>query len=827
MSYHLRIASLIIAINLLNVQAEVVLDGSFGRNESLSGPNFDIGANLGQQVGTNLFHSFQTFNLNQSEIATFSGPNQIRNVISRVTGGNKSTINGTLRSLMPQADMYFLNPAGIIIGEQAKLDVQGAMHFSTADELHLGKDGKFVATNPQNSLLTVAPPSAFGFLSDTPGTITLQGSQIMVSEGKTLSLIGGDIDIQENTQLKASEGRLNMASVNSQGKVTPTSTGLERDYSAQGGNLSANHAKLDVSGDSAGSIYIRAGQFKLDNSEIFARPQDQDGEVIDITVTDLMVLNSLISNSTYGAGKGGAIIINAEGTVMLSGLFYGLSSNALSDKANAGYAGNISVNAKNLSIFEGSRISSSTWGPGKSGKIDINITDTITLSDALIATTSESIKAGNAGEIAIKARNLTLTDGAQITSSTFGQGEGGKITINVADTISLAGALVLEDYPFLYSSGLFVSAENAETTETGSAGTVELTAKHLEIKEGAGISSITYSSGQGGQIHIDVAESIKVSGTVDSSLSETQKQQVIKGIVSASKEGSTGNAGHIVVNTPLLILFDEGRISTSAEIAQAGEIELNVTQLQVSDNATITSESAGAGDAGNIHLVANRIDIKDAKVSTEAAIAAGGNITVNVPNLLYLQKGAITTSVKGDAGGGGDIDIKTPAFVVLNNGKIIAQAVEGDGGNITIKSEQFIATKKPNESIVDASSQKGIDGVIVITAPESDISGQLLALPGTFYTANQVKTPCHIAKNRGSFIVLEKEGVANSPGDLQPSGPFLSTKSLEKTKTSIKKPLKGYQPSKPVKRSTSTKNTEEWEKNTEEWENSIVPPQLF
>ena len=85
--------------------AEVTLDGTLGRAGALPGPNYQIGADLGQQHGGNLFHSFQDFNLQSHESATFSGPDKVQNVISRVTGGNPSSIDGTLRSTIPNADM--------------------------------------------------------------------------------------------------------------------------------------------------------------------------------------------------------------------------------------------------------------------------------------------------------------------------------------------------------------------------------------------------------------------------------------------------------------------------------------------------------------------------------------------------------------------------------------------------------------------------------------------------------------------------------------------------------------------------------------------------
>jgi filamentous hemagglutinin family protein len=139
----------------LSTNAEVTLDGTLGSSNHLPGPNYLVGADLGRQLGGNLFHSFQDFNLNSLESATFSGPNSVQNILSRVTGGNPSNIDGLIRSTIPNADMYFLNPYGIMFGPNAQLDVQGFFHASTADYLRLGENGRFDARNPSDSLLTI------------------------------------------------------------------------------------------------------------------------------------------------------------------------------------------------------------------------------------------------------------------------------------------------------------------------------------------------------------------------------------------------------------------------------------------------------------------------------------------------------------------------------------------------------------------------------------------------------------------------------------------------------------------------------------------------
>jgi len=167
--------TIILLIISLSLNAQITTDGSIGSRANLQGPDYQIGADLGQQHGGNLFHSFQDFNLNRSESATFSGPNSVSNVISRVTGGNPSNIDGLIRSTMPNADMYFLNPYGMMFGPNARLDVQGSFHASTADYLRLGNGGRFDARNPSDSLLTIAPIASFGFL-DAPAPISVQGA---------------------------------------------------------------------------------------------------------------------------------------------------------------------------------------------------------------------------------------------------------------------------------------------------------------------------------------------------------------------------------------------------------------------------------------------------------------------------------------------------------------------------------------------------------------------------------------------------------------------------------------------------------------------------
>jgi filamentous hemagglutinin family protein len=212
-------------------QAQITLDGSLGPRGALNGPHYTISDSMGQIRGPNLFHSLGQFNLSRGESATFTGPNTISHILSRVTGGSPSSIDGTIQAQIPGAHLYLLNPSGVMFGPNANVDVSGSFHVSTADYLRLADGAHFSARLSETSVLSVAPPAAFGFLGPAPAAIAIRGSALHVPEGETLSVIGGDIEIMGNVSptpsglafdhptLAAPGGRIHLASVASAGEV--------------------------------------------------------------------------------------------------------------------------------------------------------------------------------------------------------------------------------------------------------------------------------------------------------------------------------------------------------------------------------------------------------------------------------------------------------------------------------------------------------------------------------------------------------------------------------------------------------------------------------
>ncbi len=212
--------------------AQVKTDGTVGPRTTLTGPNFNITPSLGTSVGPNLFHSFEAFNIAQGQTATFTGPPSIHNILARVTGG-PSAIDGTLACSIPGANLYLINPAGVIFGPSATLDLHGSFAVTTADYVKLSDGGQFHASDPSKNVLTSAAPAAFGFLGrQKPAAIEVRGTTgidpitqlpthaptLEVQPGLALTIVGGDLTIAGGT-LRAPEGRINLQAVGSAGEV--------------------------------------------------------------------------------------------------------------------------------------------------------------------------------------------------------------------------------------------------------------------------------------------------------------------------------------------------------------------------------------------------------------------------------------------------------------------------------------------------------------------------------------------------------------------------------------------------------------------------------
>jgi filamentous hemagglutinin family protein len=831
--------------------AEITLDGTLVPRIAIEGPDYQIGAELGQQHGSNLFHSFGEFNININESATFSGPDHTNNVISRVTGGNISSIDGALRSTIPNADVYLINPAGLMFGKNASLDIPGSFHASTADTLRLQDGGEFNARNPQESLLSIAPVSAFGFLTDLPQPLSIERSKLSGTIGKTLSFVGGTIQLN-NAVLTAHAGRINIASVANQGDVTPLSGDLT--LSAQPGDVNLRNSLVTVSGGGKGGIYIRAGQLFLENATVQANTASaaNAGE-INLQANNLTAIRgSKFSSRTIYSGQGGKIKINVAGLTEFSGETSRGSGSGISViSRNSGKGGNVELETGTLNLKNGASISASNYDQGQGGNIDIRATDAITLSGTSSRDRSSLINAnsrgkmenaGRGGTITLETKQLHLTDGARIQTISYGTGEGGKANIK-ADNITLSGedtkgrtsrivtattgsgnggVIVLEANQLNLNKGTLIQADSSGTGQggnlkiqvsdliklegvdssgygnliaanangkmdgAGDAGTIELKAGRLQIFDGAQISSSTFGPGQSGKIDIEVAKKAIFSGKDQNSFSS--------GIFTASQseDDNAGDAGSITLEVGNLHLNENANISAKTKgPGQGGNITIHsLHDITLSKGGFITAHSKALGNAGQIELnIGGRLQIRDSKIETAANNADGGNLVVNTPSYIYLINSQVSASVSEEFGGGGNVTAN-PKFVVLDNSQIFAKAKKGKGGNINVTTTGiYNFTGEPIEQIINASSEFGVDGVVVIDTPDNSAEEGLFALPATLFDASAwIDTPCNqrSTENVSRFVVVEREGRAFPYTDFLPSGPLLSN--LSETKISLSQP---------------------------------------
>src|SRR6476620_6923592 len=401
------------------VQAASPITGS-GLNTQVSPPvplpsgqtQYNITGGTRPGGGTNLFHSFGDFNVPSNNIANFLNNSGLAtsNILGRVTGGNISNILGTIQTQgFGSANLFLMNPAGFLFGPNATVNVGGMVNFTSADYLRLTDNARFNAVpGPADALLTAAPVAAFGFLGSNPGAITVQGSQLTVTEGTGISLVGGNITIQSGmladsttqaAKLSAPGGHINLASAASPGEVSavdfmPTS-GMTM------GNISLSQgALLDVSADAAGAVRIRGGQLVIVDATISADTNNANGAptAVDINISgDLSITDTrgvpAITARTTGSGNAGEVLtssgnFSASTTFGDPDFFHTLID---THSAGTGAAGSVNISSGDLKITGNPAftilnfIDTGPQGNGPGGDVTLNA-QSIEMTSALIST---------------------------------------------------------------------------------------------------------------------------------------------------------------------------------------------------------------------------------------------------------------------------------------------------------------------------------------------------------------------------------------------------------------------------------------------------------
>ncbi|MFW9258029.1 filamentous hemagglutinin N-terminal domain-containing protein [Nostoc sp. CALU 546] len=693
--------------------AQIQRDGTLGSESSIITPKLIDGQPIdqidgGAVRGTNLYHSFEQFSVSAGSTAHFNNAINIQNIISRVTGNSISNIDGILKA-NGTANLFLINPNGIVFGSNASLNIGGSFVASTASSLNFADGTKFSATSPQTTpLLTLSVPIGLQFGAtaapirnqsqakpDGAVNIFRQGVGLQVQQGKTLALIGGDIRL-EGGNITAKDGRVELGSVagNSLVSFSPTNQGWAFGYE---------------------------GVQNFQNVEVIQ-------------------LNKIRSTvDTHGEGRG-----------------------------------NIQVQGKLVRVAGGFLILVDLFGGQSGGDLTVNASESVVVEqDTQVFT--QSLSNGNSGNINVTTQKLVVRSGAQLH---------GQLTINASDSVELIGGTsipVFRDGSDLISSGLF-----SATYGDKNAGSITINTGKLRIQGGARISTSSEgiyrfisnqltpkNTGKAGNLTVNVSDSVELIGT-------SPNGSRLSGLFSGTE--GPGDGGNLTLTTGRLIINNGAAITVSS---------------QARKNVIYVGDPNNLGKAGDLNITARSILLDNkGKLTAETESGRGGNIAVQVQDLLLMRRESKITTNAGKTGLGGDggnITIKAPnGFVVaapFANSDITANAFSGSGGKITITAKNIfgfvprtradverldpeeINPKNLRTSDITAFSQQNplLNGTVQINSPDADPSKGLVELPVNLDDASQqITAGCNSGGKiaSSSFVATGRGGLAPDPTEL-------------------------------------------------------------
>ncbi|HEY9623634.1 MAG TPA: S-layer family protein [Crinalium sp.] len=735
------------------IAAQVIGDDTLAVEErSRVTGNVNVLIEGGARRGSNLFHSFSEFSIPAGHSAFFNNPADVTTIFSRVTGHSRSSIDGLIRA-NGVANVFLLNPNGIVFGANARLDIGGSFVASTANRIHFSDGISFNATTDANTsaLLTVSVPIGLQF-NQHPGTIQIQGpghdlsvqaairsptqrstatDGLRVQPGRTLALIGGNISLQGGT-LTAEQGRIELGSVGRGEAIAlrSLSQGLALDYSNVNrfGAIRLSHRAL-ADASRGGSIHIQGNRVSLAGaSQLLIQNQDrQQGGRLSVRAHELLDIRS-----TSRDGR----------------LRSGLDTQTLGEEAGA----EIAIATPRLVVRNGAAITTRSFGRGASGNVTIRAANSIQVLgfSAFDRARSSTIGAvaldsGDAGNITLFTRRLTLRDGGSVAVSTLGNGDGGALTVNAHDSVDVIGV----------RNNFLISNIAAITQGDGHGGQVIVNTARLRLHNGGTVSSSTVAAGRAGNVIVNARDSVEIDGAASG--------QVTAGVVLPSSI----QASAPIVSAEFRDIFQLPPTPSGF----SGNVVINSDRLRVTNGANLAVNNQGLGNAGTLRVNTNQIILDRRGTITSATTSGeGGDMTFHIGNVLLMRRHSQITASASGSGNGGNMAIDAPLLVAVPNedSDIRANSFNATGGNITVNAVSILGIQLRNQDtplsdISATGANSALNGTVQLNVERFTPLQELVELPSTIIDATHLISQRCSAAQANSFVVTNRGGIAPSP----------------------------------------------------------------
>jgi filamentous hemagglutinin family protein len=751
--------------------AQIIPDTTLGNQNSTVkpiSPTVDQ-INGGATRGANLFHSFQEFNVGEGRSVYFTNPVGIQNILTRVTGTNPSNILGTFGVTGGNANLFVINPNGIIFGQNASLNVGGSFAATTANAIGFGDRGVFSASAPEAPSLLTVNPNAFVFNQIAARAIVINSRRLLDwndHSGKSLLFVGGDVSMNGG-DLFAPGAHLELGGLAGSGTIGLNVNSNKLRSSFPDGvartNIQINNTYIDtgfINNAEGSGIIISAQNLDISDSylAIGAPREGNAGNLSLHALGSISIEDSFFINSTNGKGNAGSILLHALGSISIEDSYF------YSQTWGDGNTGNIFVQALGSISFKSSSISvyrgyDNTFGEGNTGNILLQAQDSISVDNSHFE--SNTVKGGNTGNILLQALGSISVDKSEFSSSNFlpGNDGNGNILLQAHGSISFdnsrintsffgdsdAGSISLQAHGSISIDYSFLSTS---TSGAGKGGDITIQAQSLSLINGTQLSASTSGKGNAGNIQIYAKDSVTISG-------DDPLFRYSTGVSTNTWPTADGRGGDITIETGALRILDGALVSAaSRNNSQGGNITANVNTLEISGGGQMLATAFNNGNAGKITVNANesitlsgsdptyfdRLAQRAARyadvmltvqlisyIASDSPISGifsntvtnstgrGGNIELRT-EYLNVRDGAQVNVSSNGSGNAGELRVEANSILLNNQAKLQASTISGEGGNINLQVQDLILMRR-NSSISAEARGTANGGNATIKAP--------------------------------------------------------------------------------------------------------------